>query len=566
MSDYPQDLIELAPYLEIATELQSGNNNAKALSYWARWYWAKKAGEIYAKCGQKPEVGNYLSTQVGLVQQLKNAVPVLTQPDGKKMVQKFIADDRKEIQALESAGNYQEAVKRWNRHIRYLDVALFSQPDVPQFGVLLKKAKIRMIQIAKSIENNEPVPPMTQSVASPSAGASSFSPASGSGPLNAPSSFVSAPSFTPSSMPSSFSPSAPSSFNPSAPSSFSPSEPSSFAPSASSFSPSAPSSFTPSAPSSFTPSAPSSFSPSGPSSFSPSAPSSFTPSEPSSFAPSAPSSFNPSEPSSFAPSAPSSFSPSVPSFSPSAPSSFAPSAPSSFNPSEPSSFNPSAPSSFSPSASSMPSAPSMPSVPSVPSFTPSSFDTPSMPSLNPFSMPQPTATPSTSFHSPPPFSFPSSSTDLADPFKPSTSSHDIPSSTPSGGIATPGFDPSNPFPPYFSKSQNAMSSIPQQPSFQDIPQPASRQASVESMHSSGELSHTTVNNTLRQSLDNVKTGWENNTEKMLTLYDQAAKSMKASSPKIAKALYDAMIEACQRDQRFQRFIPQFQGEISQLKL
>ena len=51
---------------------------------------------------------------------------------------------------------------------------------------------------------------------------------------------------------------------------------------------------------------------------------------------------------------------------------------------------------------------------------------------------------------------------------------------------------------------------------------------------------------------------------MLTLYDQAAKSMKASSPKIAKALYDAMIEACQRrmrrdvrsvgDQRFQRFI------------
>lgn len=57
MSDYPQDLIELAPYLEIATELQSGNNNAKALSYWARWYWAKKAGEIYAKCGQKPEVG-----------------------------------------------------------------------------------------------------------------------------------------------------------------------------------------------------------------------------------------------------------------------------------------------------------------------------------------------------------------------------------------------------------------------------------------------------------------------------------------------------------------------------
>ena len=63
---------------------------------------------------------------------------------------------------------------------------------------------------------------------------------------------------------------------------------------------------------------------------------------------------------------------------------------------------------------------------------------------------------------------------------------------------------------------------------------------------------------------------------MLTIYDQAAKSMKASSPKVAKAVYEAMIEACQRrmwrgvgsvgDQRFQRFIPQFQGEISQLKL
>ena len=53
------------------------------------------------------KVYNYLSTQIGLVQQLKSAVPVLTQPDGKKMVQKFIADDRKEIQGLESAGNYQ---------------------------------------------------------------------------------------------------------------------------------------------------------------------------------------------------------------------------------------------------------------------------------------------------------------------------------------------------------------------------------------------------------------------------------------------------------------------------
>ena len=33
---------------------------------------------------------------------------------------------------------------------------------------------------------------------------------------------------------------------------------------------------------------------------------------------------------------------------------------------------------------------------------------------------------------------------------------------------------------------------------------------------------------------------------MLGVYDQAARSMKASSPKIAKALYEAMIEACQR--------------------
>lgn len=65
--------------------------------------------EARSRCDERflSKVGNYLSTQVELVQQLKNAVPVLTQPDGKKMVQKFIADDRKEIQGLESAGNYQ---------------------------------------------------------------------------------------------------------------------------------------------------------------------------------------------------------------------------------------------------------------------------------------------------------------------------------------------------------------------------------------------------------------------------------------------------------------------------
>ena len=56
MSDYPQDLIELAPYLEIASSLQTGNNNAKALSYWARWYWVKKAADIYLNGGKKQEV------------------------------------------------------------------------------------------------------------------------------------------------------------------------------------------------------------------------------------------------------------------------------------------------------------------------------------------------------------------------------------------------------------------------------------------------------------------------------------------------------------------------------
>lgn len=51
MSDYPQQFLDLADYLQIATELQSGDAAEKAASYWARWYWVKKAGEKYTTSG-----------------------------------------------------------------------------------------------------------------------------------------------------------------------------------------------------------------------------------------------------------------------------------------------------------------------------------------------------------------------------------------------------------------------------------------------------------------------------------------------------------------------------------
>ena len=47
MSDYPQEFSELAQYLHIATTFSNGEPGAIALSYWARWTWAKKAGDIY---------------------------------------------------------------------------------------------------------------------------------------------------------------------------------------------------------------------------------------------------------------------------------------------------------------------------------------------------------------------------------------------------------------------------------------------------------------------------------------------------------------------------------------
>ena len=47
MSDYPQEFSELAQYLHIATSLSNGEVGAVALSYWARWTWVKKAGDMY---------------------------------------------------------------------------------------------------------------------------------------------------------------------------------------------------------------------------------------------------------------------------------------------------------------------------------------------------------------------------------------------------------------------------------------------------------------------------------------------------------------------------------------
>ena len=65
MSDYPQQFLDLADYLQIATELQNGDAAEKAASYWARWYWVKKAGEKYTSANSNdPAVWYMLSVSL----------------------------------------------------------------------------------------------------------------------------------------------------------------------------------------------------------------------------------------------------------------------------------------------------------------------------------------------------------------------------------------------------------------------------------------------------------------------------------------------------------------------
>ena len=47
MNVYPQEFLDIAHYLEIATTLGNGEPKALPLSYWARYTWAKKAGDKY---------------------------------------------------------------------------------------------------------------------------------------------------------------------------------------------------------------------------------------------------------------------------------------------------------------------------------------------------------------------------------------------------------------------------------------------------------------------------------------------------------------------------------------
>lgn len=51
MSDYPQVFIEYADYLQLATELSGSDPLNLVASYYCRYYWAKKAGEILKQPG-----------------------------------------------------------------------------------------------------------------------------------------------------------------------------------------------------------------------------------------------------------------------------------------------------------------------------------------------------------------------------------------------------------------------------------------------------------------------------------------------------------------------------------
>ena len=114
MSDYPQQFLDLADYLQIATELQNGDAAEKAASYWARWYWVKKAGEKYTSANSNDpavvcfitQAYQYLSTQISLVQQMKGAVPSIADKKGKELMQQFIARDRKQIMQIDQSGDY----------------------------------------------------------------------------------------------------------------------------------------------------------------------------------------------------------------------------------------------------------------------------------------------------------------------------------------------------------------------------------------------------------------------------------------------------------------------------
>ncbi|KAK8802692.1 hypothetical protein JH06_4851 [Blastocystis sp. subtype 4] len=179
MSDYPQQFLDLADYLQIATELQNGDAAEKAASYWARWYWVKKAGEKYTSANSNdPAAYQYLSTQISLVQQMKGAVPSIADKKGKELMQQFIARDRKQIMQIDQSGDYYNAATRWKRHVMYLNIAVYSQPEMPQFASLRTKAKTRELEIMKAMQSGTSVPPMslTASMATSMAASQVFAP------------------------------------------------------------------------------------------------------------------------------------------------------------------------------------------------------------------------------------------------------------------------------------------------------------------------------------------------------------------------------------------------------
>lgn len=51
MSDYPKEFLDITDYLSLATELGGSDPLNCVASYYCRWYWAKKAGEIISQPG-----------------------------------------------------------------------------------------------------------------------------------------------------------------------------------------------------------------------------------------------------------------------------------------------------------------------------------------------------------------------------------------------------------------------------------------------------------------------------------------------------------------------------------
>ena len=61
MSAYPEIFLPISQYLEVATTLQQNDEpTARALSYWARWSWVKKGGELFQKLNSQDQAVGWI--------------------------------------------------------------------------------------------------------------------------------------------------------------------------------------------------------------------------------------------------------------------------------------------------------------------------------------------------------------------------------------------------------------------------------------------------------------------------------------------------------------------------